>query len=102
MIRATFLKSGNSKGFEISGHASARAYGSDTVCAAVSSAAYMTANTVTEVLKINADADVRDGYLKFTFESDDKAAIAVLDGLELHIRELEKEYPKKIKVITEV
>ncbi|MBQ2775547.1 MAG: ribosomal-processing cysteine protease Prp [Clostridia bacterium] len=102
MIRAVFFKSGSSKGFEISGHASSRAYGSDTVCAAVSSAAYMAANTVTEVLKVKADADVSNGYLKFTFDSEDKAAEAVLDGLELHIRELEKEYPKKIKVITEV
>ena len=102
MIRATFFKSGSSKGFEISGHANSGAYGSDIVCAAVSSAAYMTANTVTEILKVKADADVRDGYLKFTFDSDDESAIAMLDGLELHIRELEKEYPKKIKVISEV
>ena len=101
MIRAVFFEGKNGRGFEISGHAGGSA-GRDIVCAAVSSAAYMTANTVTEVLSVEADADVRDGYMKFSFNSGNSAAEAVLDGLELHLRELEKEYPKKLKVITEV
>ena len=102
MIRAVFFRSGGLRGFELSGHAGSGVYGSDIVCAAVSSAAYMAANTVTEVLSVEADADVRDGYMKFSFSSGNSAAEAVLDGLELHLRELEKEYPKKLKVITEV
>lgn len=102
MIRAVFFRSGGLRGFELSGHAGSGIYGSDIVCAAVSSAAYMAANTVTEVLSVEADADVRDGYMKFSFSSGNSAAEAVLDGLELHLRELEKEYPKKLKVITEV
>ncbi len=102
MIRAVFFRSGSLRGFELSGHAGSSVYGSDIVCAAVSSAAYMAANTVTEVLSVEADADVRDGYMKFSFNSGNSAAEAVLDGLELHLRELEKEYPKKLKVITEV
>ncbi len=102
MIRAVFFRSGSLRGFELSGHAGSGVYGSDIVCAAVSSAAYMAANTVTEVLSVEADADVRDGYMKFSFSSGNSAAEAVLDGLELHLRELEKEYPKKLKVITEV
>ena len=89
-------------GFEISGHALFAESGKDIICAAVSSAAYMAANTVTEVLSVEADAEVRDGYMKFSFSSGNSAAEAVLDGLELHLRELEKEYPKKLKVITEV
>lgn len=102
MIRAVFFRSGSLRGFELSGHAGSGVYGSDIVCAAVSSAAYMVANTVTEVLSVEADADVRDGYMKFSFSSGNSVAEAVLDGLELHLRELEKEYPKKLKVITEV
>lgn len=102
MIRAVFFRSGSLRGFELSGHAGSSVYGSDIVCAAVSSAAYMAANTVTEVLSVEADAEVRDGYMKFSFNSGSSVAEAVLDGLELHLRELEKEYPKKLKVITEV
>lgn len=102
MIRAVFFRSGSLRGFELSGHAGSGVYGSDIVCAAVSSAAYMAANTVTEVLSVEADTDVRDGYMKFSFSSGNSAAEAVLDGLELHLIELEKEYPKKLKVITEV
>lgn len=101
MVRATFFE-GSKKGFEIEGHANSGAYGSDIVCAAVSSAALMAANTVTEILSIDADAQMSEGYLKFTFSSDDRAAKAIMDGLLLHLTELQKEYPKKIKVITEV
>ncbi|WP_442974828.1 ribosomal-processing cysteine protease Prp, partial [Ruminococcus sp.] len=35
------------RGFEISGHSDYSEHGSDIICAAVSSAAYMAANTVT-------------------------------------------------------
>ena len=46
MIRAVFFEGENGRGFEISGHAGGSA-GRDIVCAAVSSAVYMAANTVT-------------------------------------------------------
>lgn len=50
MTTVTFLKSDDIIcGFEISGHSDFAEEGSDIVCAAISSAAYMTANTVTEI-----------------------------------------------------
>lgn len=101
MVRATFFE-GSLKGFEIKGHANAGTYGSDIVCAAVSSAALMAANTVSEILSIDADAQMDEGYLRFTFSSDNACAKAIIDGLKLHLTELQKEYPNKIKVITEV
>ena len=90
MIRAVFFEGENGRGFEISGHAGGSA-GTDIVCAAVSSAVYMAANTVTD-----------DGHLKFSVGEENDSAAAVLDGLKLHLTELSKQYPKKIKVITEV
>ena len=42
------------------------------------------------------------GYLKFSVGEENDSAAAVLDGLKLHLTELSKQYPKKIKVITEV
>ncbi len=101
MIRAVFFENENGRGFEISGHAGGSA-GTDTVCAAVSSAVYMAANTVTDVIRIHADISERDGYLKFSVCGENDSAAAVLDGLKLHLSELSKQYPKKITVITEV
>lgn len=65
MIRAVFFEGENGRGFEIRGHAGGNA-GRDIVCAAVSSAVYMAANTVTDVIKIHADISEQDGHLKFS------------------------------------
>ena len=55
--------SGELRGFEISGHAGSGDVGSDIVCAAVSSAAYLAANTITDVIQAEAQVAVEDGYL---------------------------------------
>ena len=100
MIRAVFFESESGRGFEITGHAGGNA-GSDIVCAA-GSAVYMAANTVTDVIDVHADISEQDGHFRFSVNADDTSAAAVLDGLKLHLTELSKQYPKKIKVITEV
>jgi uncharacterized protein YsxB (DUF464 family) len=57
MIKAVFYKrNGAFTGFGISGHSGYAEEGRDIVCASVSSAAMLTANTVTDFF--NADADV--------------------------------------------
>ena len=71
MIIAVFFEGENGRGFEISGHAGGNA-GRDIVCAAVSSAVYMAANTVTEIIKVRADISEQDGYLKFTDREEKK------------------------------
>lgn len=43
-----------------------------------------------------------DGFLSFRITDNDVSAKAIIDGLKLHLTELSKQYPKKIKVITEV
>lgn len=66
MVKITFFTvHGNIAGFLMKGHAGAGAYGSDPVCAAVSSAAYMAANTITDIIGIPCDASVSDGYFHF-------------------------------------
>lgn len=96
MIRAVFFEGENGRGFEISGHAGGSA-GTDIVCAAVSSAVYMAANTVTEIIKVHADISEQDGHLKFSVGEENDSAAAVLDGLKLHLTELSKQYPKRSK-----
>ncbi len=87
------------KGFEISGHAMYAESGSDIVCASVSSAAYMAANTITDVIGADADATAGDGTMSVTLNQPDECAQAVLRGLELHLTELSKQYPQNIKLI---
>lgn len=86
-------------GFDISGHAMFAESGSDIVCASVSSAAYMAANTVTEIIGAKAFANVGEAEMRFVLEEENAAAQAVLDGLRLHLTELSKQYPKNIKII---
>lgn len=54
MIRADFLSlpDGRLLGFRLCGHAGWGEEGTDIVCAAVSSAAYLVANTATDVLGV--------------------------------------------------
>ena len=100
MTKVKFFCSGDMvSGFEISGHTGAGEAGQDIVCSAVSSAAYLVANTVLEVQKIKADAVVRDGYMKFVIPNENLSETKVLtDGLVLHLTELQSQYPQHIKI----
>jgi uncharacterized protein YsxB (DUF464 family) len=85
--------------FELSGHSGAGEYGTDIVCSAVSSAVYMAANTIIEIMKLNPEAEVRDGYLKFTMNVDDaRKSKTITDGLYLHLSELQGQYPNNLKL----
>ena len=86
-------------GFEISGHALFAESGKDIICAAVSSAAYMAANTVTEIIRADAKAQAEGGAMVLTLNEPNTQAETVLRGLELHLTELSKQYPQHIKII---
>ncbi len=101
MIRVSFLKNGeNLTGFECKGHSSLGEEGTDILCAFVSSACYMAANTVTEVIKLDADARDADGYMRLDIKSSPEKAQDILKGMKLHLTELQNQYPEQIKVIT--
>ncbi|MBQ9859469.1 MAG: ribosomal-processing cysteine protease Prp [Clostridia bacterium] len=104
MIRVRFMTAdGLLSGFSVSGHAGAGEYGQDIVCAAVSSATYMTANTVTDILCQPADIVVDEGLLSLQVTGDITACQAVLAGFRLHIQALQEEYPERIQLMnTEV
>ncbi len=105
MINAVFTVSdGIVTGFKISGHSDYSEHGSDIVCSAVSSAAYMAANTITEVQRIKAEITVNDGFMETDLSKEDaKAAQVILNGLLLHLNALKEEYKQFIKVkISEV
>ena len=87
-------------GFEISGHSSRDCDDSDgkIVCAAVSSAAFMAANTITEVIGDKADAFVDDALMVVKCENPSKESRVVLEGLKLHLTELATQYSNNIKI----
>lgn len=81
----------------MSGHTGVQ--GESVVCAAVSSACYMAANTITDVLMLDADISLRDGYMKLLLSSGDAdKARVILQGLRIHLEQLAEQYPKQIKI----
>ena len=100
MTQVRFLTDENQlTGFEISGHSGFALEGSDIVCSAVSSAALMAANTVTEIIKDKARVRERDGYLYFEVEAPSDSSISLLEGLKLHLTQISEQYPQNIKII---
>lgn len=100
MTTAKFLFSDDTiVSFELSGHSGAGEEGTDIVCSAISSAVYMAANTIIEIMKLNPETVVRDGYLKVQMNLDDaRKSKVITDGLYLHLSELQSQYPNNLKL----
>lgn len=103
MIAAEFFttQEGVLLGFHITGHAGFSRSGEDIVCASVSSAAYMTANTITEIIHANATVSVddEDGEMFLRVPKRDAASCRdLLSGFKLHLLALEEQYPDHIHV----
>jgi len=102
MVTACFLTppGGQLLGFRISGHAACGEAGQDIVCAAVSSAAYLVANTVTDILSVTPSAlEVGEGEMHFEISPQDEGPCRVLlAGLKLHLSGLEEQYPQAVRV----
>ena len=95
MLKVTVYRDSDDRirGFQISGHSGYSESGSDIVCAAVSSAAYMAVNTLTDVQSLDCSIAVDDGSMKLDLsKSEAEDAQVVLNGLLLHIDALSKEY----------
>ncbi len=105
MTRVKFLSKNESLyGFEIKGHSSVDCDDTEgkIVCSAVSSVAYMTTNTITEIIGDECKIDIDDALMRVEVINPSQKALAVLDGLKLHLTELSKQYSKRIKITTEV
>ena len=104
MTKATFYFDENVPyGFLISGHSGFAESGEDIVCASISSVSFMVANTITEILKVNAKIDVNDGRMKLIVNKEQRHITKdILLGLKLHLEGLEEQYPEFLKTLTEV
>ncbi len=104
MIRVEFHQQDDALiGYTVSGHAGTAAAGEDIVCAAVSSAAYMTANTITEIITADAEATAENGYMHLIVLGDAPACQPTLRGFLLHMQQMQIQYPNEVHLtITEV
>ena len=104
MINARFITNNSAAcGFEISGHAGYADKGNDIVCASVSSAVQMAANTITEVIKAGTYVSSADGKVTLRLiqnpDGDKIVAVkAVLEGLRLHLSLLSNRYRGTISI----
>ena len=101
MTSVKFLAdSKNLYGFEIGGHSSVDCDDIEgkIVCAAVSSAAYMAANTIIEVIGDKAFVEVSDAKMILRCKNASQSSISVLEGLKLHLTCLAQDYSNNIKI----
>ncbi len=89
------------RGFLIKEHSGYDEEGYDIVCASISSAAYLTANTLTEIVGAKADIELREAYFRFILRDKLAEAENHLKGLKLHLESLAEEYDKYISCKTE-
>lgn len=87
-------------GFHISGHSSRDCDDEvgKIVCSAVSSAAYMAANTVIEIIGDKYEAEVDEAEMLFKVKNPSNASKIVLNGLALHLKELSDQYGNNIRL----
>ena len=100
MIRADFTRTEDKlTSFALRGHAGYDDFGKDIVCASVTSAVQLTANAITEVLKVKADVQVLDNQIRLKLPNDcPQEAIHFMDALLLHLEILAEDYEGTIKV----
>ena len=101
MTKISFIYCGDAlAGYEMDGHASdTQAEGEDVLCAALSSAAYLVANTITDVLHVDAEIEVDDGYMMLIAPKKDLEKCAdIFTGLKLHFESLAEDYGDSIEL----
>ena len=101
MITAVFNKTGDRlTGFAVSGHAGQGEAGNDVCCAAVSSAAMLVCNALTDFLESGAQAECGENVLKLDLRSGSGEAYRLLEAFYAHLEFIREEYPRGIKIIT--
>ncbi len=105
MTLVKFFYDGNIlNGFSVKGHSTENCDDENgkLVCSAISSAVYLVANTVTEIIGDTADIKVEDALMVLRVDKPSDETKALLKGFKLHIEELSVQYSNLIKVYSEV
>ena len=96
MIRVEII---NNKTINVIGHANYAEYGSDIVCASVSTAVLMSINQIEVFDKSNCiKTIINDGNVNISVVCEDEIVSRVISNLIFTLRDLELQYPKYIKI----
>jgi len=100
MTNIKFYKKENKiTGFEVSGHTGKDELGKDVLCAAISSVAQNTAMGIVEVLKLDANLKIKDGYLSLKLNDfENESAQVLLKTCLLSLKEIVKNEKKYVKL----
>ena len=101
MIKAVFYKeNGLLWGFSLSGHAGYGTAGNDVACAAVSSAAEFTCNTITGFFGDDADVSVSENTLTLRLKNKDCGySRRLIESFKAHLGFISEEFPRSIEII---
>ena len=89
----------NNKIVKVLGHAEYAEYGSDIVCASVSTAVYMSINQIDVFDKLDfIKYTINDGDVYIEVVREDEIVKKVISNLIFTLRDLELQYPKYIKI----
>ncbi|MBQ8567901.1 MAG: ribosomal-processing cysteine protease Prp [Oscillospiraceae bacterium] len=99
MIKAVFYKkNGAFRGFGISGHSGYAESGSDIVCASVSSAAMLTANTVTDFFGADAKAYADGNLFELMLNKDCDRSEKLIESFYQHLDFISQDYNGTIRL----
>ena len=87
---------------EVSGHARYDDYGKDIVCAAVSSIVITSVNGILKIDKNALKYKEDEGFIKIDIIEVTETTEKLLENMIEMLIELEKDYPKNIKIYKEV
>ena len=87
---------------KIEGHSNYSEYGTDIVCASVSSIVITSINALLRFDKECIKYEEKDGYIKLNILKHDKYVSILIENMIDLLKELEKQYKKNIKVNEEV
>jgi uncharacterized protein YsxB (DUF464 family) len=102
MTTIRFYRSqGRFSGFSCRGHSGYADAGEDIVCAAITSAIRLAECTINDVLKAQAQVDVKEKTAEILLQlpAGNPGGDAVMQGLYLYLTELSKENPNHLSVL---
>jgi len=99
IIAEFYLKNETFVGFSLKGHAGYGDFGEDIACASVTSAVELTANGITEILKVSANVEVFENEVRLMLSDiESQIAISFIEALRLHLELLKKEFQGRIRI----
>lgn len=106
MIKALFEKNNDSiVSINLSGHAESADEGYDMVCSAVSAISLTIANGITDVVKVNPNLSLEDGFLSMDFKNlsqeDIEKSQVLMQTLLIGLKSIEISYGDYITIVVE-